>query len=322
MPTSTLSEQALINRVLTADRKLTRAAVNAVVAARDAPGTLRQVSALITQGRIEEAVEAAARAGAIQVNNASAAVYVQSGQQTAAALSEILNVTVEFDQVHDFAVSHIRTNRLNLVREWLSAQRGAANQALTEGVRAGMNPIAQARVFRASTGLTQFQEASVQNYRTLLTRVSQGDTEALTRSLRDHRFDPSIRRAARTGKPLTRAQIDTMTGRYRARAIKRRAETIARTESLRAVHAGNHDAFRQAIEAGNIRNNEIARTWVSATDERVRPDHTEANGQEVMGIEEPFIVGGEAMLHPGDINASPDQTINCRCAVTTRITTP
>ena len=158
------------------------------------------------------------------------------------------------------------------------------------------------------------------NYRRLLGRVSEGDSEALTRQLRDRRFDPTVRRAVAAREPLSQAQIDRMVERYRARYVKYRAEVIGRTEALRAVHAGNDEAYRQAIDGGAIDLDELQRTWVTARDERVRPTHRVAGGQ-VRGINEPFIVGGAQLRYPGDPRGPAKETIQCRCALTTRFVT-
>lgn len=54
--------------------------------------------------------------------------------------------------------------------------------------------------------------------------------------------------------------------------------------------------------------------WISQKDAVVRDDHFLADGQ-VVGINEPFNVGGEALQYPTDPNGSPEQTINCRCVL-------
>ena len=307
MATRILSEQELIARVLSAERKLARAVIDAIIAARGNIGALRRLSELIQSGRIQDAVEASVRSVAVSLSDASAAVYIQSGQQSAAWLGDALKVTVGFDQVHDLAVRRMRSNRLSLVREWTENQRDLTRIALREGVEQGLNPVAQARRFRqfmrGATGLTVRQHQAVENYRRLLGRVHDGDLEALTRGLRDKRFDRTLSRAAREGRPLTRQQIDRMVERYRQRAIKRRAETIARTEAMRSVHAGNRDAFEQAIEGGHIQVSDVLRTWVTAADERVRETHIAASGQRV-GQNEPFTVGDSLLMYPGILPAT------------------
>ena len=52
--------------------------------------------------------------------------------------------------------------------------------------------------------------------------------------------------------------------------------------------------------------------WVTRRDERVRHTHNAADGQ-VVPLDQPFLVGGYGMMHPGDRNAPASETINCRC---------
>lgn len=85
-----------------------------------------------------------------------------------------------------------------------------------------------------------------------------------------------------------------------------RAAMIARTETHGAANFGAVEAAR---ETGLI----LDKEWIAAEDERSREDHALASGQ-VVGVNEPFIVGGEALMHPGDPAGSADQVINCRCA--------
>ena len=156
---------------------------------------------------------------------------------------------VDFDAINDRAVRLMRENKLRLVREFLDSQRAATQHALVEGVTEGLNPIAQARAFRDSIGLTSRQEAAVGNYRRLL---QTGDRDALVRALRDRRYDPTVRRAIASDRPLTTSQIDRMVARYRERYIKYRSEVIARTESLKIVHQGNDEMYHQAVESGKL----------------------------------------------------------------------
>ena len=57
-------------------------------------------------------------------------------------------------------------------------------------------------------------------------------------------------------------------------------------------------------------------TWRTQGDDRVRPAHADAEGQEV-AANEPFVVGGEELLCPGDPAGSDENIIGCRCWVDT-----
>jgi hypothetical protein len=86
-----------------------------------------------------------------------------------------------------------------------------------------------------------------------------------------------------------------------------RAALIARTETHGAANYGADGAAR---ETGL----KLRKEWIAAEDERTRIEHAEADGT-VVDQDEPFIVGGEALMYPGDPAGSPENTINCRCAL-------
>jgi len=54
--------------------------------------------------------------------------------------------------------------------------------------------------------------------------------------------------------------------------------------------------------------------WVTRRDDRVRDAHREADYQTVP-VGQPFIVGGFAMMFPGDSAAPIYLTANCRCVI-------
>ncbi len=60
---------------------------------------------------------------------------------------------------------------------------------------------------------------------------------------------------------------------------------------------------------------ELDKEWVSVADNLVRPAHLAADGQKVP-LSQPFIVGGQALMIPGDatLGASAGNVINCRCS--------
>jgi len=93
---------------------------------------------------------------------------------------------------------------------------------------------------------------------------------------------------------------------YTSRMPPYRTEMISRTETLRSSNQGSQELFKE----WNVSQHE----WLATKDDRVRPDHAEADGQ-VVGIDEPFKVGGYDAMFPGDPNLPPEESINCRCTV-------
>lgn len=237
-----------------------------------------------------------------------------------AATSEVAalrraGVNTAFDGTARHALAALARNRLRLVQAFTQQQTEAGLNAVARALEEGKNPIAVARDFRDAIGLAPRQEAAVANFRRLL---SEGSGEALTRDLRDHRFDSTIRNATAEA-PLTRDQIDKMVDRYRERWLKYRAEMIARTEALRALNAGQYSALLQAVEEGSLPEEAIERTWRTARDERVRGSHRPMHGQK-RKLREPFVSGnGNLVLYPGDESAEAEETIHCRCTATTEL---
>lgn len=82
------------------------------------------------------------------------------------------------------------------------------------------------------------------------------------------------------------------------------ARTIAETEIAALT---NFAANRIATQLGLT-----YKTWMTRADGLVRDAHRAAHGQQVR-IDQPFQVGGEALMYPGDIAGSLANTANCRC---------
>lgn len=281
---------------------------------------LDDLSDMIEQGRTAEALTRLKYA-AEQLAAASNVAFITSGASAAELISSAGLGQVVFDQININAVAAMQRNRLELITEFTNEQRRATFQALAEGVESGAGPRAQARNFRDSIGLTTRQWGHVSSYRAALERVSE-DSEAarnvLDRKLRDARSDRSVQRAARTGRALKADQIDAMVSRYTQRYIKHRAEVIARTEALRAVHQGNEEAYRQAIAEEVVREEQLVRTWRTSVDGRERESHRKLNGED-RAWNEPWTTDDGTLRYPGDPQAPPSETINCRCAILTRI---
>ena len=89
------------------------------------------------------------------------------------------------------------------------------------------------------------------------------------------------------------------------------AVRTARTAITAAQNGGRQDAADELQKKGVI----LAKVWIATKDSRTRREHLRANGQEVDN-DEPFIVGGEKLMYPGDssMGASGWNIYNCRCS--------
>lgn len=94
------------------------------------------------------------------------------------------------------------------------------------------------------------------------------------------------------------------------------AQMLART-SLNAISNGSSLLAAQMVASSAADIGEQGprtKTWVTAGDERVRDTHADTDGQTVP-LDQPFDVGGEQLMYPGDPNGSDAEVINCRCTV-------
>lgn len=92
---------------------------------------------------------------------------------------------------------------------------------------------------------------------------------------------------------------------------------IARTETTRIENAARNEVGAEGKKMGFV----MWKRWVAKDEPGVtRPAHLDANRQEVP-YDEPFEVGDEKLMYPGDISlgASAGNVINCRCTMVTFI---
>jgi len=150
--------------------------------------------------------------------------------------------------------------------------------------------------------------------------LESGDPKLLNRYLqrarRDKKFDAMVKRAIKSGRPLSAADVDKITGRYKDRLLALRGETIARNETLAALNSGKQEGIQQLISSGKIPASAVTKKWRATGDDRTRDSHLAMNNQDVR-FDEPFVspVTGARMMHPHDLSmgAPPSETIQCRC---------
>jgi hypothetical protein len=227
-----------------------------------------------------------------------------------ASIPDTIGLALSFDLINPEAIAFLSTYVMELIKQVSDETRRAIADVVMNAFQYGGHPYEQARTIRNMIGLTQTQSQAVANFRRMLENEP---LAALTRDLRDHRFDATLRMAGRMKGQLSKEQIDKMAQRYYDRYLKYRAEMIARTETIRASAMGQMETWRQAIAQGLLPQN-MKRKWTVTYDDRLC-SHCKSipklnpGGR---GMDEQFISDIGAVdgppLHP-----------HCRCAVVKKV---
>lgn len=257
------------------------------------------------------------------------------GNYTAEILSPIYvdglgNVAFTFSMQATEATAWLSANAAQLVTEIAEEQQQMIRERLAYSVSQGINPRTSALdlIGRIDSntgqrkggfiGLTTQQAGWVQSAREELENLN---VNYLNRGLRDKRFDSTVKKAIKDGKPLTNKQIDAAITSLQNRTQKYRGDVIARHESIKALRAGQYLSILQAAQKGGIDPTDVTKEWDATGDARTREDHLLMEGQ-IRNILEPFtFVDGSMAQYPSDdsLGAPADQLIQCRCAVNYRI---
>lgn len=233
-------------------------------------------------------------------------------------------IKVLFDIRAPRAEAWAQTKSSGLVTEIVEDQRNMIRANMRAGLEAGRNPRETALdiVGRIDAktgkraggviGLTSGQEAWQRSYAAELGSTDPAELrKALGRGLRDKRFDAAITKAIKTGEPIPAETRAKMVTAYRNRSLKYRADTISRTETIRALGAAKVEAYEQAIDKGQVREQDLLKFPISAHDERVRQTHREVVKLNRKGVpwRQPYQV--PAGMAP-QMHAPYDEPV-CRC---------
>lgn len=107
----------------------------------------------------------------------------------------------------------------------------------------------------------------------------------------------------RAADKLTRGVI---AGLGAAQNWKHKVEALSRTSATGLQAA----AALQTMRAQRV----VFKRWVTKRDGKVRLTHASTDGKTIR-LNEAFLVGGFSLQHPGDVNAPPSETANCRCVL-------
>ena len=107
-----------------------------------------------------------------------------------------------------------------------------------------------------------------------------------------------------------------------ARLIRNRIPANAVTDAAKIARTETHGAANYAMhQTAKQTGLTLLKEWVASDDKRTRTEHLNVDPKPIP-MDEPFIVGGERLMYPGDSSGAPWNTINCRCAVVHRVADP
>lgn len=169
-------------------------------------------------------------------------VFIETGRETPARVVGG-QLGMRFDLSNPNVARFLKDYDLGLIRQVSQESRDAIKRVVTRavsGVARNGNPRAQAKEIVDHIGLTDRQAQAATAYKDALEQEG--------------------RKAD---------QIERMAAKYRQRALKRRAETIARTETQRAAHAGRQASIEQAADEGLLDRATLRQRWLVTPDDRL-----------------------------------------------------
>lgn len=341
MPSTDRRLRALIDELLKIhEPAIRRAFTEAMQDARNAVDLAAVVDAL-ARGDLTGAMQAVefGRAFLSPLDHEIASAYFRSGQGFSGLLmaSRPRGVTVEvrFDPGNPRAAQWLSQHSATLVTEIVEDQRTAVRSALEIRMAAGQNPktaaldvvgrmdrVAKQRV-GGVIGLTSQQAQWLENARTELASGDPARMRAyLERKLRDHRFDRTVMKALREGKPVSAVDVTKIVSRYSDRLLEYRGKTIALSESLTALSYSQEESARQLLDASGLQPSQIERTWIARLDGHTRDSHVALNEQKVP-LDGTFVspATGARMRFPRDtsMGAQGEDVVRCRCASSLKV---
>lgn len=202
-----------------------------------------------------------------------------AGTQALGELPESVQAQVRFDLTNPRAVEAVDTLVRASVQEIANASQDAVQTILKMGFQQGWTVDTMARRLRAVIGLTDRYATAVEKYREMLL----GSQNA--------------------------AKANELADAYARRLLRQRATTIARTESIRAMNAGQQAAWQDAIDQ-HLLAPDVRQEWIVTDDDRLCPicEAIPALNPEGVPLGHPF-------QSPLGSLSGPPAHVACRCAV-------
>lgn len=250
------------------------------------------------------------------INNAAKEGGVLTAKEVGDGIAGIPRIQVFFNQNSPAMIDFLRREAGNLITSITEDTKQNVRTTLANMYGGGnATPIAAARQLRDAIGLTTRQWNAVNNYRKFL---ETGDSRAFARSLNGN--DERIIAAAFRNGTMNKKKIDELVANYARRLKQSRAQMISQTEAFRAANAGAHNSWQQIAQQAGYSPDDLRRYWVATNDSHTRDAHREIPDINDKGVrlDEPFKSPLGPIMYPGDPDADPSNSINCRCRVVVR----
>lgn len=223
----------------------------------------------------------------------------------------------------------IREQSSTLVTNITLDQREALRMGFEAGLSKGQNPTRTAldvvgRVNKITgrreggyIGLTSRQVEFIDRAKA---NLLSGDPEAMGKyfdlKTRDKRFDRTVAKAIREGKPVDGDMVRKIIMRLSDKNLLLRGETIGLEETRSALFAVRDNAIRQQIDAGKITAREVTKKWLHSGSEHPRLQHQLMATQKAVPLDMPFVApDGTLIMYPHAPGIPARHKIGCKCRV-------
>lgn len=324
--------EALLQRQSVAVRKAFLEAMQKATNAVDRGELIR----LLEAGDIERAAALfrIERGTMFPLSEAIRDAFIGGGLAVADELPKGLSGVFGFDGRHERAVALAEAQAAELVTNISEDAIANARKVIVDGLdtNRSLNSVARDLVGRkvgrqrvgGIIGLTTPQTERLIRLRGMLSDPDQMQDYFLDAGMKtprykeaNRRFDGLVRKAIKSGKPLSQADIDRIANGYEVKAAGNRAKIVARNEAFVSQAAGRNEAYAQLLERPEVE--AVTKKWQHGFSKDARPDHLRLDG-ETIDFDETFTMGDGARLRfPHDPDGGVQHSVNCRCSCVFRV---
>lgn len=230
---------------------------------------------------------------------------VQAAGQGSARILSAHGIEATFSAAHANVVRIAREQAAELVVGVPKETRSIIAEVIARAAERGLTTLEQSRAIRELVGLPpNWAKAPA----ALADELTAGRAAAATSRRLSAATKQRIRSTIRRGA-VTPEFVREVTAEYTRSLINLRAQTIARTETLRAAHAGTLESWVQARLQGVLPAS-TRKWWMVTRDERLSPEHARIPSMNPKGrrITDPFVT-------TEGLHQAPPSRPNCRCTV-------